>query len=322
MIVTVTANTTIDQVLFVPSWELNRTLRATRQIYSLGGKPTDASWILGEMGISSLALGFCAGEMGEKARRMLHAKNVITDFIEVGGQTRLNTVLVFEDGSGSTTITTSSLEVEPQHVADLMSRFQSSLTKARVVVVGGTLPVGLRPEFYIDIIAAAKRAGATVIFDAAEPNLSAGLRASPDYIKPNIDELSGLVGRPINTRDDAYHAGRQIYAQYGTCPVITMGSAGGLAVLPDRAYYIPPLDIRVVGASGAGDAVLAGLAAAVNRGQPIEEGLRLGFAAAAAVCLTEGTAQCDRAEIERFIPQIDLQPFEPADTRAEVSDAG
>jgi 6-phosphofructokinase 2 len=68
--------------------------------------------------------------------------------------------------------------------------------------------------------------------------------------------------------------------------------------------------------------VLAGLAAAVNRGQPIEEGLRLGFAAAAAVCLTEGTAQCDRAEIERFIPQIDLQPFEPADTRAEVSDAG
>ncbi len=80
-------------------------------------------------------------------------------------------------------------------------------------------------------------------------------------------------------------------------------------MLPGRAYRIPALKGQVVNAAGAGDAVLAGLAAALDRGQPVEEGLRLGFAAAAAVVLTPGTADCRRADVERFLPQIELIPY-------------
>lgn len=312
MIVTVTANTTIDHNIFVPSMPMlasNRTIRATRSGYSMGGKPTDASWILGELGVTSLALGFCAGEMGERVKKMLHDRNVVTDFVQVGGDTRVNVVITNEDGSGSVTITTSSLIVENDHVTALQDRFLSALVRAKVVILGGTLPMGLRPEFYIDLITLAKRAGATVIFDAAEPNLSAGLSAQPDFIKPNTDELSALVGSPVHTVEEAYVAGRKIVEEYGTCPIITMGPAGGLAVLKDRAYYIPPLDINVVSAAGAGDAVLAGLAASLNRDESIEEGLRLGFAAAAAVCLMEGTADCRRADVMRLHPDVTLQPY-------------
>jgi fructose-1-phosphate kinase PfkB-like protein len=52
-----------------------------------------------------------------------------------------------------------------------------------------------------------------VIFDA-EPNLSAGLSAHPTYIKPNKDELEGLVGHSLKPLS-IHHAGRQIYEQYG-----------------------------------------------------------------------------------------------------------
>ena len=85
---------------------------------------------------------------------------------------------------------------------------------------------------------------------------------------------------------------------------------GGLAVLPGRAYRIPPLDVPVVNAAGAGDAVDAGLAASVYRGQPIEEGLRLGFAAATTVVTTPQTAECSLPEIERYAAQIELIPYE------------
>jgi hypothetical protein len=44
----------------------------------------------------------------------------------------------------------------------------------------------------------------------------------------------------------------------------------------------------------------------VYRGQPIEEGLRLGFAAATAVLLQPGTADCRRSDVEAFLPQIEL----------------
>ena len=313
MIVSVTANTTLDNTVVIPYFEKNRTIRARETVHSLGGKPTDASWILGEMGIPSLALGFAAGAVGKKIESMLQARGVTTDFIWVGGESRINTVIICDDESDkwATTITTLTLEVNAEHVEALRRQYAAALDGATCVVIGGTLPVGMQPSFYTEFIGLAKARGIPVIFDAAEPNLSAGLAAHPDYVKPNQDELADFLGRPVSTLQAAYEAGRGIQAQYGTSPIITLGKDGALAVLPDRAYFIPPLKVAVVSASGAGDGVLAGLAAALSRKQPIEEGLRLAFAAATAVCLQLGTADSRRADIERFVPQIELIPYRP-----------
>jgi 1-phosphofructokinase family hexose kinase len=309
VIVSVTANTTIDQTLFVPYFEKNRTIRATRTLQSMGGKPTDASWILGVMDIPSLALGFAAGPMGQKVESMLQERGVTTDFVWVPGDTRLNVVLVFEDGTGQTTVTTSTLQITPDHLTALRYKYENILDQTEVIVLGGTLPAGMTPDFYVEFIGKARAKNIPVIFDAAEPNLSAGLSARPTIIKPNRDELEGLVGHPLPALDDVYRAGREILDKYGTIPVISLGHEGALAVLPDRAYRIPPLGIEVVSASGAGDGVLAGLTASIYRKQPLEEGLRLGFATATAVCLMPGTADCRPEDIERFLPQIELIPY-------------
>jgi 1-phosphofructokinase family hexose kinase len=311
MILTVTANTTLDNVVVVPYFEKNRTIRATETVRSLGGKPTDASWILGEMGIPSLALGFAAGAIGKEIASMLQSRGVTTDFTQVGGESRINTILICDDGRErwATTITTLTLEVLLEHVEILRQQYRAALEGASCVVIGGTLPAAMQPSFYVEFIGLAREQGVPVIFDAAEPNLSAGLSARPNYIKPNQDELAGLTRQPIETIQTAYEAGREILARYGASPIITLGKDGGLAVLPDRAYFIPPVNVEIVGASGAGDAVLAGLAASVSRERPIEEGLRLGFAAATAVCLQLGTAVCRRADVERYLPQIELIPY-------------
>lgn len=309
MIVTLTANTTLDQTLFVPALRKNTTMRASHTVLTMGGKPTDASWILGELGIPSLAMGFAAGAFGEQAKAMLQAQGVHTDFIEVEGHTRLNVILMDESDHSHSTITTSSLIVLPDHLEQLEQKFADALSSASCVVMGGTLPAGLTPAFYARMIGMARDKGIPVVFDAAEPNLSVGLTASPTYAKPNRDELAGYAGYPVDSLEKAYEAGRRIVDKYGTCPIITLGDEGALAVLQDRAYRIPPLPIDVVSPAGAGDAVLAGLAASIERGQPIEEGLRLGAAAAAAVCLLPGTAVCRRADVERLLPQVELIPY-------------
>jgi tagatose 6-phosphate kinase len=307
MIVSVTANTTLDLTVFMPGWEWNKTIRATDYIYSMGGKPTDASWILGEFGIPSLALGFAAGANGQKVESLLRAKGVNPEFIQVDGETRVCMNVVIQDGkTGQTTITTNMMDVRPEHIEALRNRYQQALDDATVVVLGGTLPKGMTPDFYTDFIRLARERAIPVIFDAAEPNLSAGLKSEPNFIKPNQDELSGFVGKRVETVEDAYEAGRVILERYNTCPIISLGGIGGLAILPDRAYRIPPLEIEVVSATGAGDAILAGLAASIFRKEPIEEGIRLGFAAAAAVCLMPGTADCRKEDVERLYSQVEL----------------
>lgn len=309
MIVSVTPNTSMDYIVFVKDFPRDKTIRATRTVESIGGKATDASWILGELGMPSLALGFKAGRNGELIESFLHAKGVTTDFIPVEGESRRNLILISEEG-WQTAITTSSLYISEAQIDILRQKYLKALETATVIVLGGTLPQGMKPEFYTEFIRLARKRGVPVVFDAAEPNLSAGLQAQPNYIKPNKDELSGIVGRPIESLEDAYAAARMLLDRYGTAPVITLGSMGGLAVLPDRAYYIPTIPVQVVNAAGAGDAVLAGITASLHRGQPIEDGLRLGFAAAAATVIMPGTAELTRADVERFLPQVELTPFE------------
>ena len=310
MIVTVTANTTLDLNVFVPTFELGRTIRASKTIQSMGGKPTDASWILGELGIPSVALGFAGGATGKKVESMLQARGVTTDFDWVPGETRTNVVIVVENGNApQTTITTTTMQIDEEQIESLRWRYGAALQAASCVVTGGTLPAGVPPSFYHDIIAMARERGIPVIFDAAEPNLSAGLKARPSFIKPNRDELEGLTGKPIASIAAAYHAARSVVEDMGTSVILTLGDEGALAVLPNKAYRIPPLKVDVVSAAGAGDGVLAGLAASIERGEPIENGLRLGMAAASAICLMPGTADCRREDVERLLPQVELVAY-------------
>ena len=309
MIVTVTANTAIDQTVFVPSFKKNTTMRAARSVLSMGGKATDAAWILGELGLPSLSLGFAAGALGEKVKALLEARGGLTDFIPVEGETRLNVVVIDTGDQTYSTISTSSLKVNDGHVNVLRTRYIEALPEATCIILGGTLPVGMSPSFYTEMIRLARERNIPVIFDAAEPNLSAGLAAYPDFIKPNRDELGSAVGYPIESIEAAHRAGLSILEKYGTSLIITLGDNGALAVLPDRTWRIPPLNVEVVSPAGAGDAVLAGLAASIHRGQPIEDGLRLGMAAAAAVCLMPGTADCRRSDVERLLAQVELIPY-------------
>jgi 1-phosphofructokinase family hexose kinase len=309
MIVTLTPNTTIDYNIFIPSFRNFSTMRAVSSKQSTGGKPVDASMILGEMGIPSLALGIAGGETGKLVEKLLHSKGATVDFIWADQDTRRNVVIVAEDGSADFTITTTSMDITPGQVADLRARYIAALDEASCVVMGGTLPRGMEPEFYTDAISQARARDIPVIFDASEPFLSGGLAGRPSYAKPNRDELSALIGKPVKTIQDAYQAGRDIIAKYGTCPIISLGSEGGLAVLPQTAYRIPPLHVDVVSAAGAGDGVLAGLAASVHQGGSIEDGLRLAFACATAVLLQPGTAECNREDIDRFRQQVELIPY-------------
>lgn len=309
MLVTVTANTGIDQTFFIPQWQAGQAIRATNSIQSMAGKPTDAAFILGKLGLPSIALGFAAGTIGKRVESMLQERDVETRFIPVEGESRVNTIIIDESSKAQTTITATSLIVRDYHLQALREQFTTALSEATCIITGGSLPNGVPPSFYSDLIAEAQSHNIPVIFDAEKENLHAGLQSSPAYIKPNEHELAQFTGQVIETLEDAYAAGQSIQQQFGTSPIITLGQQGALAVLPDRAYFIPPLPIEVVSAAGAGDGVLAGLAHSIVKGQPIEEGLKMGIALAAAVCLQPGTAEYNVDDFKCLLPQVQLTPF-------------
>lgn len=310
MILTVTLNTAIDRTLFIKEFSWGKTIRATRTVLGMGGKATDASWILSEIGETNCAMGFAAGETGRLLKRMLEERGSQTNFVWVNGETRTNIVIISETGQGQSTLVSGELEITADKVAEFRGEFTRHLKQTQCLIIGGSVPSDVNPGIYYDLVKEAKSLGVPVVFDANGPGLRIGLEGQPTLIKPNIDEISDLAGWKVTTIQHAYQAAKELQKMSSTIIVITLGADGALAVAPDRAYLIPPLELNVVSSAGAGDAVVAGLSAALSKGQSLEEGLRLGFAAAGAVCLTAATADCRKTDVEAFLPRIRLVPYQ------------
>jgi fructose-1-phosphate kinase PfkB-like protein len=122
--------------------------------------------------------------------------------------------------------------------------------------------------------------------------------------------LEEAVGYTLNTLPDVFLAGKELQNKYGCSLVVTLGDEGALVILPDKAYHVPVVKVDVVSTAGAGDGVLAGIAAGLSKGWPAEEGIRLGIAMAGAVCMQLATADCRKEDIDRLIPQVQFIPFE------------
>ena len=308
MIITLTPNTGIDFTLKVASFQLNRTIRASDSAWGMGGKATDVSWTLGKLGVPTLALGFAAGPNGIRMESMLRERGVETDFVWVEGESRLNVILVVE-GEGQSTITSSSLKVSPQQISEFRVRYQQALEGASCVVMGGSLPAGVPVDFYAEAITRAHQKNVPVIFDSSGPSLLAGIKSRPDLIKPNLAELSELLGDVPDSQQAVRQAGEKLRHEYGSQVIITMGSEGAIAVLDSGNYFIHPLSIPVVSIAGAGDGVLAGMALAYLRKEPLEYGLQHGFALAGAILKTLSTADLEVEAYEDLLPQIRIEPL-------------
>jgi 1-phosphofructokinase family hexose kinase len=308
MIITVTPNTGIDYTYQISDLKLNRTIRSTGTAWGMGGKATDVSWTLGKLGIPTRALGFAAGPNGLRMEKMLQERGAETDFVQVEGETRLNTIIVVP-GQGQSTITSSSLTVFPDHLTDFTHRFQKALEDATCVVMGGSLPDGVPLDFYEEVIHMAHERQVPVIFDSSGPSLAAGLKGRPDLIKPNQAELGELLGYFPTTRDDIRQAAVKLHQDFGGNVIVTLGDEGAIAVCKEGSYFIHPISVPVVSAAGAGDGVLAGMALADSRQEPFEQGLRYGFALAGAILGTLATADFDIEEYQTLLSRIQIAPL-------------
>jgi 1-phosphofructokinase family hexose kinase len=308
MIITLTPNTGIDHTVLVSNFQLNQTIRAVDTAWGMGGKATDVSWILGRLGVPNRALGFAAGMNGQRMETMLRERGVETDFVQVEGETRLNTILVVS-GEGQSTLTSSSLHVLPHHLSQMMVRYENALSGADCVVIGGSLPKGVPVEFYSQVIERAHVHKVPVIFDSSGPSLVAGVKSRPRLVKPNRAELGDLLGFAPESQEEVVRAALNLREQFGTDVIATLGDEGAIAVFEEGSYFVQPVSVPVVSAAGTGDGVLAGMALAYSRRESAENGLRYGFALAGAILQTLATADFRIEDYETLLSQICVQPL-------------
>ncbi len=124
-----------------------------------------------------------------------------------------------------------------------------------------------------------------------------------DICVPNETEAAHLAGKDTSTLNGAAEAARAIRQHGPRSVIITLGSRGCLVDEGQGTQHYPARVVAAVDPTGAGDAFLGALAAALAEGATLRDAVtRAG--AAAALSVTQPGAQAsfpDRAEVETFL---------------------
>jgi 1-phosphofructokinase len=291
VIATVTLNPAVDRTLVVPHFAVGRTNRVQDERTDVGGKGINVARMARRLDCPVIATGFLAGPRGRSIARTLSDEGILTDFVEVGGETRVNLKIVDPESGTETEINEPGPRIEPTDLAALVDRIETLAPRCPVVVFSGSLPPGAPPDTYAHLIAVARRHGARTILDAAGEALALGIAAGPDLVKPNRAEAEELLGTPLGSDEQLLKAARTLLDRGPHAVAISLGSAGALLVTGgDGVWRARPPVFRPAGTVGAGDAMVAAFACAFLNASPWREALRLATGAGSASAAADGTA--------------------------------
>jgi len=154
----------------------------------------------------------------------------------------------------------------------------------------------------------AKSAGARCVLNLAPamPIAPAVLREL-DILIVNQPEAQ-MIGRVLGVgTDDHLAIAREIATRYRLTCIATLGEHGSVAIDGGgQGWRIGRIDVDVVDTTGAGDAYVGYLIAALDRGMPLPEAMRFASTGASLSCETRGaqSAYRARAEIETRMREL------------------
>jgi tagatose 6-phosphate kinase len=307
MILCVSLNAAVDRTVVVDNFALDAIHRPQTVLVLPGGKACNVARALRSLGEQPIVTGWVGGFAGRFIESGLRAEGIRTAFVHTQGESR-QCLSVRDPMRGTMTeIYERGEPISSRAQSALRRRFRALLPGCSLVALCGSLPADVPADIYADLIVEAHRAGVPALLDTSEAALRLGLAARPWLIKPNRSELCALVGRELSGIREVASAARELARQWQVWVVASLGADGAVAAAGDDAWHLRTPPVAAQSAVGSGDALLAGLAVGLGRGETLPAALRLGVAAGAANTLSIGAGRLSPADVATLLPQVQVE---------------
>lgn len=300
-ILSLTLNPALDLTVRLARLEPGEVNRSEAMITHAAGKGVNVAQVLADLGHQMTVGGFL-GEDNPQAFEMLIARRDFTDaFIRVPGETRSNIKIAEQDGR-VTDVNAPGPLVSEQAQHALLEQLARIAPGYDAVVVAGSLPRGITPQWFQGLLQQLKNLGLKVALDTSGEALRAGLNAGPWLVKPNTEELADALGHSTD-------AIRQLHWQGVEHVVVSDGAAGVSWYSPDTALHATPPKVTVASTVGAGDSLLAGMLHGLLSGDTPEQTLGRATAIAAMAVTQIGFGITDEAQLETLQSGVHVRPL-------------
>ena len=179
--------------------------------------------------------------------------------------------------------------INPKLAERMMRIARDTLAATSVAILSDYNKGVLAGDIPAQLIAAAKAGGRRVVVDPKGPDYAR--YAGADVVTPNRRELAEATGLPIDTEVEIVAAAQELRTAHGFGAVLVTRAEDGMTLLDaDGTHHFPAEAAEVFDVSGAGDTVVATLAAAMAAGLSLPIAARLANIAAGIVVGKVGTA--------------------------------
>jgi 6-phosphofructokinase 2 len=288
MILTVTLNPCIDKSSKVSLLKPESKLRCTEVVNEPGGGGINVSKALKKLDTPTVALFPAGGHNGNMLCSLLKEEGILFHAVDTKTETRENWIVLETSTNSQYRFTFPGREVKEETIKSMVDQIRSFAPS--FVVASGSLPTGLPAYFYGLIVKNAAAAGAKCIVDTSGEALQA-LKGKHAYlVKPNIGELCSMLNIGRLEKNEVPQAAKQaIRDGFAEIIVVSMGPAGAWLVSHDEEYLVPAPDVEKKSTVGAGDSMVAGITAMLQKQLSMKEAIAFGVACGSAATMNEGT---------------------------------
>ena len=310
-IVALTLNPSIDISTSVERVEPTRKLRCSPPRLYPGGGGVNVARVAIRFGAGVELIYPTGGSTGHLLRRLIEREGIPNLAVDLAQETRED-LTVFEEATGAEyRFVLPGPRVSESEWRNCLEILEQLHSRPKFMVASGSLPPGVPPDFYARVAKIARKLGAKFVLDTSGAALEAALKEGVYLLKPNLRELNEFLGAEVVDDGAIVAASRRIITRYGTEVVVTsLGENGAILVSTDKTWRAEAPHVHVLSAVGAGDSFLGVMVSRLATGHPLEDAFRYAVAAGAAAVLTPGTALCDRADVERLLPEVRIRNLE------------
>jgi 1-phosphofructokinase family hexose kinase len=278
-----------------------------------GGKALNVARAARTLGLDAAVIAVLGGHAGDWMEEQLAARGIRTRAVRVPGETRTCVSVLDRETGALTEFYEAGLEMDGHSWAVVEEALRLELAEApghaagALVIMSGSVPPGAPLDGYGRLTRLAADLGARAAVDVGGRHLEAALAARPWLVKVNLREAAEAVGSIGSDVDGALTAARELRRRGAAAALVTAGPQGAALADPDGGeWVVDPAPEMGPYAVGSGDAMLAGLAAALSRGLALPEAARAGAAAACASALRPGQGELDPKDVDRLLPAISV----------------
>jgi len=284
--------------------QLGEVNRAAEVHWCASGKVLNVGLALSHLGADVRTIAPLGSPPREATEREFAELGCPLRSVAVESPTRVCTTLLDRASGKTTELVENAHPLSAAELEAFHASYREEASAAEFVVLSGSLPASTPEDFYRRLIEATP---ARVVLDARGPELVEALAARPFVVKPNREELSRTVGRPLENENEVLAAMRQLNEAGAEWVLVTAGAQAVWATGDGGVLrFVPPRMSPIVNPIGCGDCLAAGLAWALAEGHEMDTAIRLAMAAAADNLQQLLPARLDRVRVRALAEMVEV----------------